>query len=366
MNAVMGVVILPPSDPSSDNYADDAKATRRLEAQRRHAMELHEKVLASVQDLEVRIGIAIRWTPQSLEWDATAVLVGKRRYQRALDKLQGLVIARMFELTKMNMSGTGMERAAYPSSELTTLHAGYKLRKHIAKALQARSRAVKTALGEYNIAAGSLTVPRPSMTWEQVVEYTFLSDFDLLREGREDIREEAWAKPASRIAMDQYFKFLRSQEEIHRLNIEIPRFLTYMSDEEAFLWREEQRIRREGDNVLGYQVGKYRMRQGRFNDGHRDRLIRLSKVPGFSASMLGGRVPIDKQRLAVVPEHDRMPERSSPEEPMDTDADAEANESDEDDLAETLAAHFVLLTVTEDGGELREGLHASLQDAFQT
>ncbi|KAJ7105723.1 hypothetical protein C8R44DRAFT_745873 [Mycena epipterygia] len=94
------------------------------------------------------------------------------------------------------------------------------------------------------------------------------------------------------------------------------------------------------------------MRQGRFNDGHRDRLIRLSKVPGFSASMLGGRVPIDKQRLAVVPEHDRMPERSSPEEPMDTDTDAEADESDEDDLAETLAAHFVLLTVTEDGGAL--------------
>jgi hypothetical protein len=34
-------------------------------------------------------------------------MVSSRRYQRALDQLQGLVVARMFELSKVNMSGTG-------------------------------------------------------------------------------------------------------------------------------------------------------------------------------------------------------------------------------------------------------------------
>jgi hypothetical protein len=36
-------------------------------------------------------------------------MVGKYRYQQALDQLQGLVVARMFELRKMNMSGTGKQ-----------------------------------------------------------------------------------------------------------------------------------------------------------------------------------------------------------------------------------------------------------------
>jgi hypothetical protein len=65
---------------------------------------------------------------------------------------------------------------------------GYKLRKHIAKALQARSRAVRTALQKYNEAAANLKVPREALTWEEVVNYSFLAEFDLLRDGRDDVR----------------------------------------------------------------------------------------------------------------------------------------------------------------------------------
>ncbi|KAJ7066860.1 hypothetical protein B0H15DRAFT_925973 [Mycena belliarum] len=192
---VLAITIPPlPADASAANYAEEAKATRRLEAQRRHASELYEKVLLAVHDLESRMGIAERWLPDSEEWKEASIMVGRRRYQRALDGLQGLIIARMFELTKMNMSGTG-----------------YKMRKHIAKALQARSAAVKTALETYNAAAARLRPPRPPMTWEQVVDYAFLSDFDLLQEGREDIREQPWAKPAGRLAMDVHFKLLPLQ-----------------------------------------------------------------------------------------------------------------------------------------------------------
>lgn len=107
MEVVLGVTIPVLPDPSDIHYEDDAKSTRRLEAQRRHAIELYEKILLSVQDLEVRMGIHPRWLPESEEWQEAAIMVGRRRYQRALDELQGLIIARMFELTKMNMSGTG-------------------------------------------------------------------------------------------------------------------------------------------------------------------------------------------------------------------------------------------------------------------
>jgi hypothetical protein len=60
-----------------------------------------------VQDLEVLLGVVERWVPECLEWKAAALMVGKRRYQRCLDDLEGLIVSRMFELTKMNMSQTG-------------------------------------------------------------------------------------------------------------------------------------------------------------------------------------------------------------------------------------------------------------------
>ena len=53
-----------------------------------------------------------------------------------------------------------------------------------------------------------LNPPRPPLSWEQVVEYMFLSDFNLLRDTRQDIRKEPWATPAGRLAMDGYFNLL--------------------------------------------------------------------------------------------------------------------------------------------------------------
>ena len=66
-----------------------------------------------MQSLEVRMDIVTRWDPKDDKWKEAAVMVGKRRYQRCLDALEGLVVARMFELTKMNMSQTGASPAAF-------------------------------------------------------------------------------------------------------------------------------------------------------------------------------------------------------------------------------------------------------------
>ncbi|KAF8217912.1 hypothetical protein K438DRAFT_1901011 [Mycena galopus ATCC 62051] len=241
---------------------------------RRHVMELCVKGLAVVQDLEVRLGITRRWVAGDEEWVATAMMVSKRRYQRALDALEGLVVARMFELSKVNMSDTG-----------------YKLWKHIAKALQARSKGVKSALERYNEAAAAMSPPRNELSWEQIVDYAFLADFDLLREGREDIWSEPWAQPAGRVAMDQHFKLLRADEEIARLNLEIPRFVTFMVDEEAFLIYHERRLTDEGSTALAHQVAVHRMQRGRFNSLHMERLAARSKEAGVTVVNKERRVP---------------------------------------------------------------------------
>ncbi|KAJ7321638.1 hypothetical protein DFH08DRAFT_1033595 [Mycena albidolilacea] len=317
-------------EADQQGYQQNTSATRWLETQWRHAMELRDKVLLAVQDLELWMDLRNRWTPGCAEWSEAAVRVANRRYQRALDKLQGLVIAQLFELTKCHMSGTG-----------------YKMRKHIAKALQARSRAIKTAIEQYNAAAAALEVPRELLSWEEVVDYTFLSDFDLLRTSRRDILTEGWAQPAGREAMDNYFKLLRADEEIKCLNIEILCFVSYMRDEEVFLRRQEERIRIEHGNALAHQVALYREQQGHFNNGHRYRLLTLSKLPGFSGSIMPG-VPVDKQRLA-----EEAPQSQLPQVPEGFDGATlgDEDEEDSDGEAETLNAMFVVLRITEDSGE---------------
>jgi len=84
--------------------------TRSIETERRHALEEYEKDLKVVQDLEKKLNILVRWEPGSDDWVRTGKLVTMRKYQRALDRLEGLIVARMFELTKMNMSQTGESR----------------------------------------------------------------------------------------------------------------------------------------------------------------------------------------------------------------------------------------------------------------
>jgi hypothetical protein len=101
------------------------------------------------------------------------------------------------------------------------VHSGYRLRKHIGQALQKRSSAIRTALDCYNTAALALNPPRLPLKWDEVVEYAFISDFDLLRDAHQEIRHCPWATPAGRLAMDTYFKLLRAREEIDRLNVEI-------------------------------------------------------------------------------------------------------------------------------------------------
>ncbi|KAJ7192978.1 hypothetical protein GGX14DRAFT_305903, partial [Mycena pura] len=164
----------------------------------------------SVQEIERRMLIQERWTSEGNDWKDAAELTSNRRYRRAVDNLEFLVLKRLFELTKMNKSGLG------------------KLRRHIAKALQVRSKAIRAALARYNSAAAALQPPQISMSWADVIDYAFLAHFDILRDPEGSAALRAWSDPLARALMDGHFKIQRAKEEIKRLNIEIRRFVTYM------------------------------------------------------------------------------------------------------------------------------------------
>ncbi|KAG6848526.1 hypothetical protein H0H93_016281 [Arthromyces matolae] len=261
----------------------------------RHTRDLVERTLLAVEEMETQLGIVKRWTREDDEWKAAAIMFGRRNYQRCLDDLERLIVSRMFELTKMNMSQTGADFFFPCIVPITHCTQGYKLRKHIGKALKSRSQAIRTSLERYNAAAAKMSPRRETLSWDQVVEYAFLADFDLLRDCRQDISERPWARPSARLAMDQYFKIQRAEEEIQRLNIEIKRVITHMQDEEAFL--SAKAIEVAGANPsLAHQILLYREERTRFYKIHRRRFQKLARNPLFTGSIAPG-VPIDKALL---------------------------------------------------------------------
>ncbi|KAJ7456352.1 hypothetical protein B0H11DRAFT_1739295 [Mycena galericulata] len=239
-----------------------AKNTKSTKVAQRHAREGYEHALAEVEESENKMEILVRWMQDNKEWDEAAELLNTRHYRLCINELEALVLKRMFELTKMNMSGTG-----------------YKMWRHIAKALQTRSHTIRNALTRYNNAADALQPPRRHLSWDEVVNYTFLSEWDLLRdpEGNADLRP--WASGAARLVLDTYFKIEWAKEEIKRLDVEIHRLITYIRDEKEFLDRRAEEVHAT-DPDLAFFIRKYQWRRGRFDAGHMARLQKMVKKLG--------------------------------------------------------------------------------------
>lgn len=62
---------------------------------------------AIVGNLEVSLGISLRWQPSSQEYQDALEWAGERTYRLALDKLERLLVQRLFELQKANLISTG-------------------------------------------------------------------------------------------------------------------------------------------------------------------------------------------------------------------------------------------------------------------
>ncbi|KAJ6479830.1 hypothetical protein C8R45DRAFT_1054445 [Mycena sanguinolenta] len=248
--------------------ADFNPAPRSL-VTRRHAIEKRNRDLEVVQDLESKLGIQNRWTSATPEWTLAMKSIKEFKYQEALDLIEKIIVERLLETTKIHQSGTG-----------------YKMRSHIAKALQARSKAMKKAIDRYNETAADMDPPRPSLNWDEVVNYGFLAEFDILRDTGNNIEGRPWTRPSYRFAMDKYFKILRAREEIKRLNIEIKRVVTWIDDEDRFLRKKEKEYMKSDPSLARFWA--------------------LAKTPAFTGSVVPG--------IAVERQKPRRPSRETEEE----------------------------------------------------
>ncbi|KAG2060497.1 hypothetical protein BDR06DRAFT_979333 [Suillus hirtellus] len=246
--------------PGSSFGQADISMTVRLETACHHALENYEKDLKIVHELEMKLGMDKHWQPEDIEWQNAGQLVANRKFQLALDMLEGLIVARIFKLSKMNRAGTG------PPSLVA---------------------AICMDLDHYNLTAHALSPPHPALKWEDIVEYTFLADFELLHDACEDISQCLWATPSGCHAMDLYFKMCRMREEIKCLNVEIRRVATYLQDERHYL-EECKMLLCTLHQGLAHQVQILWNTHGRFLDHHCQRLRDITGLPGFSRTLIPG------------------------------------------------------------------------------
>jgi hypothetical protein len=73
-------------------------------------------------------------------------------------------------------------------------------------------------LNRYNVQAAKLTPPHLSLSWKEIVDYSFLGEFDFLWNSRADIRNQPWTQVTRREAMVKYFKLCRAEEELRDLH----------------------------------------------------------------------------------------------------------------------------------------------------
>lgn len=164
---------------------------------------------------------------------------------------------------------------------------GYDHRRHIGKAIGTRSKAAHNALDRYNDAARALKPPARTLDWEEVVEYTMLAEFDLLRDSRDDPRRYPWTTVQGRKAQSLYIEYEQALAEVERLNVEIPRVYTHLHDDEVYLQTMEAEYR-TSDPVMAFHISEYRMVRGRFSDYHHRRIQSIALLP-HSTLKLGRR-----------------------------------------------------------------------------
>lgn len=222
-----------------------------------------------------------RWSPSHKDYKATKDYMAVRQYHLALDTVEKLVVQRLFELQKTHLVNTGKFAASICILKLTTGFLGYRVRTSIASHLTNRADAIRTGVTKLNKAAAALPTPRPSLSVLDILSYSFLAEFDILRDSRDDIRQKAWANPSVRVIIEKYHRYLRAKEEILRLNIELRRLRTWIRDDEMVVSAALQGLR-VSDPPLAYEISRrLRMRQ-LVHMKIESRLTRIEAMNAFS------------------------------------------------------------------------------------
>ena len=84
------------------------KQITKITTQYRTTFERWQAKNEEVLRYEEEHHITTRWAPTSQEYLDALTVVTERKYRQAINDLERLVVQRLFEMTKLGMSGVGM------------------------------------------------------------------------------------------------------------------------------------------------------------------------------------------------------------------------------------------------------------------
>jgi hypothetical protein len=155
------------------------------------------------------------------------------------------------------------------------------------------------------------------------------------------------------MAMDGYFKVQRAEEEIIRLNVEIPRLATFMRDENTYLRNKQVNIHAT-DPALAHQISVHHMEGGRFIKHHTKILNQIVALKGYSGGpLLGTHVP-DVEATIMMP---AVPVPQAPvatllladiSHGVDREEDLEEEEAGENEEMEAMGAYYSVIQMSID------------------
>lgn len=266
---------------------------KKLESSVRAAQDRFLLTINTVEELEHRLlnlGVDVPWSPTHPKLLETLGYINTRDFHRALDRVQQLVTQRLLELSKTHMSGTGEWTRHLFLNACSLIHLpGYKMRTQIGKALQRRSKAIRTALDKYNKLALKMRPPAPTLAWKDVVTYSFVAEFELLKlsYSHQDITTLLWVSPVNREGAAKFHKVKRAKEELVRANIEIRRLATSIADERP-RWLACIASTADTDPALSKQIHAVYATRQRVNAVHLGRLQTIARLPGFTGTIRCG------------------------------------------------------------------------------
>ena len=107
------------------SYDVDASVTRRTESARWAATDALLVAIRAVDDLEAKLAIGQTWTEDNPEYQEMIQYLRHRDFHHALDRVQQLIVQRLFEMSKANIVGMGMKinfASSYSLSYVDTFH----------------------------------------------------------------------------------------------------------------------------------------------------------------------------------------------------------------------------------------------------
>ena len=94
-------------DMSTKAIRQHTKDRQREDRARDDALTAFTAYHDEIQAIEIKLGITQRWQKGDQGYVCVQKKLDEEDYDKSMDRLEGLVVARLFELAKMNMAGTG-------------------------------------------------------------------------------------------------------------------------------------------------------------------------------------------------------------------------------------------------------------------